>query len=161
MDRAACAGPRAARRRTRQRASARARGAAMPRLLSRPVEGAAVELARRAYELGAADLGQHAIERARIGLLLGDRPPHDAFGVALAVDREPGWIADADAGRKPLPFGFGRGEDLLGLGCYLEEAIDGRLVLGGPAPIEGEAEDRNRRLGAELLHHRIDHDRAL
>ena len=34
--------------------------AATPRSLLRPVEGAAVELARRAHQLGAADLGQHA-----------------------------------------------------------------------------------------------------
>src|SRR5438477_12889792 len=39
---------------------------------SQAVERSGVELARRADQLGAADLGEHAVERARVGLLLGE-----------------------------------------------------------------------------------------
>src|SRR5262249_40329222 len=55
---------------------------------SRPVEGAGRELACRADELRAADLREHEIQGPRIRLLFGERPAHDAFAVALTVDRK-------------------------------------------------------------------------
>src|SRR5436190_10332805 len=129
--------------------------------LSRPVEGAAVELARLPDQLGAAELGQHAVERAGVGFLLVDRAAEDAFAVALTVDRERRGVAHADAGGEALPFGFGRREDFLGLAAYVEEAVDRRLVARRPATVEGIADDRDRRLGAELAHHARHLDGAL
>src|SRR6266545_5814140 len=128
---------------------------------SRPVEGAAVKLARRPDQLGAADLGQHAVERTGVGFLLVDRAAEDAFAVALAVDRERGAIAHADAGREPLPFGFRVGVNFLGLAGGVEEAVDRRFVAGRPAAVERISDDRDRRLGAELAHHAGDFDGAL
>src|SRR6516165_971972 len=73
---------------------------------SRPVEGAGRELACRADELRAADLREHEIQGPRIRLLFGERPAHDAFAVALTVDRKRVRVGDADARRQPLPFGL-------------------------------------------------------
>src|SRR5229473_3283982 len=47
----------------------------------RVIERAGLELLRRPDQLAAADIGQHAIEHARIGLLVGDRAARDAFPV--------------------------------------------------------------------------------
>ena len=98
------------------------------------VERAGREFARRADELGAADLGQHEIERARVRLLVGDRAAHDAFAVALAIDRERRAVAHADARREPLPLGVRRGEDVLGLARGVEEAVDRRRLRAAQAP---------------------------
>src|SRR5438132_1021273 len=64
------------------------------------VERSGVELTRRADQLGAADLSEHAVESARVGLLLGQRAAHDALAVTLTVDRERGGVGDADARRE-------------------------------------------------------------
>src|SRR5262245_50902974 len=124
----------------------------------RPVEGSGRELARRADQLGAADLREHPIERLRIRLLLGRRPAHDALAVALAVDRKRARVADADARRKPLPFVRRRGQDVLGLPRGVEEAVDGRAVARRPGAVEGVADDGDRSLRPQALHHVIHAD---
>src|SRR5262245_6112759 len=124
----------------------------------RPVEGSGRELARRADQLGAADLREHPIERPRIRLLLGRRPAHDALAVALAVDRKRARVADADARRKPLPFVRRRGQDVLGLPRGVEEAVDGRAVARRPGAVEGVADDGDRSLRPQALHHVIHAD---
>src|SRR5947207_1807658 len=116
------------------------------------VERSGIELTRRADQLGAADLSEHAVERARIGLLLGQRAPHDALAVALAIDREGGGIGSADARREPPPFRLRGGQDFLGLADRGEEAVDRGAVLGGPGAVEGIAKNRHRALGAERAH---------
>src|SRR5712671_6012528 len=67
------------------------------------VERAAVEFACRSYEFGASDLGQHAIECARVRFFVGYIAAEDTFRIALAEDRESLRIAVADARGKPLP----------------------------------------------------------
>src|SRR5262245_10775872 len=127
----------------------------------RAIEGAGRKLARRPDQLGAPDLRQHAIERARIRLLVAERPAHDTFAVARPIDRKRGRIADADARRQPLPFRLGAGQDVLGLPRRVEEAVHGRAVAHGPAALERVADDRNRSLGAERTHDVFHRDRAL
>src|SRR5262245_19788913 len=129
-------------------------------LLSRPVEGAAVKRVRLPDQLGAAELGEHAVERARVGLLLVDRAAEDAFAVALAVGRERRRVAHADAGREPLPFGRRGREDFLGRSGGIEEAIDRGFVARRPAAVEGIADDGDWRLGAKVAHHAGDLDGA-
>src|SRR5882757_1817102 len=51
----------------------------------RLVEGAGIELRRGADQFAAADTGQHAIEHARIGFLVGDRAPRHALAIPVAV----------------------------------------------------------------------------
>src|SRR6185312_8385895 len=126
-----------------------------------PVECSSRELARRPDQLSAADLGEDAIEGPRIGLLFGDRTPHDALAVALAVDRERARIGDADARRQPLPFGLRRRQNLLGLAGGLEEAIDRRSIARRPGALEGVADDGDRPFRTEALHDVVHGDRAL
>src|SRR5262245_9664247 len=126
----------------------------------RPVEGSGRKLACRADQLGAADLGEHAIERPRILLLLGRRPAHDALAVALAVDRKRVRVADADARREPLPFVRRRGQDVLGLPGGVEEAVEGRAVARRPGGVEGVAGERDRSLRPQTFHHVIHADGA-
>src|SRR5262249_1795154 len=140
------------------RASERSRSAMS---FPRPIERAWIKLARRPGEFGAANLGQHAVERARVGLLLVDRSAKDAFAVALAIEGERAGLAHANAGRKPLPFGLRGGEKPLGFACGVEKTIDRGFVASAPGAVEGIADDRDRRLGAELPHHAGDLDRAL
>src|SRR5262244_4651002 len=139
------------------RASERSRSAMS---FPRPVERPWIKLARRPGELGAADLGQHAVERARVGLLLVDRSAKDAFAVALAIEGERAGFAHANAGRKLLPFGLGGGEKTLGFARGLEKTIDRGFVAGAPRAVEGIADDRDRSPGAELPHYARDLDRA-
>src|SRR5262245_33770650 len=108
----------------------------VPRLLrGRAIERARRQLTRRPDQLGAADLGQHAIERARIRLLLGKRPAHDPLAVAHPIDRKRGRVGDANAPGEPLPFRFGAGEKLLGLQRGVEETVHGRAVACAPAAV--------------------------
>src|SRR5579864_1057552 len=71
-------------RQTSPQSAKRAKTAVPQDSISRPrfVERAAVKLARRADEVAAADFGEHAIERAGVVRLLGDRPARNALAVA-------------------------------------------------------------------------------
>ena len=110
------------------------------------VEGSGRQLARGPDQLGAADLGEHEVQRPRVGLLFGDRTPDDPFAVALAVDCERVRIGDADPRGEPLPFRFRRRQNLLGLTGGIEEAIDGRSVARCPGTVESIADDGDRSL---------------
>src|SRR6476646_1241616 len=116
------------------------------------VECSRRELARRSDQLSAANVGKHPVEGPRIGLLCGDRTPHDAFAVTLAVDRERARVGHADARGKPLPFGLRRRQNLLGLAGRFEEAIDRRSIARCPGAFEGITDDGDRPLCAEGLH---------
>src|SRR5438309_1530006 len=52
------------------------------------IEGAGVELGRRSDQITAAGLGEHAIEHARIRLLVGDAPARNAVAITVAVGLE-------------------------------------------------------------------------
>src|SRR4051812_5502315 len=125
------------------------------------VECSSSELARRPDQLSAADLREDAVEGPRIGLLFGNRTPHDAFAVTLAVDRERARIGDADARGKPLPFGLRRRQNILGLAGRLEEAIDRRSIARCPGTLEGVTDDGDRSLCTEAFHDVVHGDRAL
>src|SRR5213080_3967932 len=56
------------------------------------IEGARIEFGRGPNQITAAGLGQHAVEHARIGLLVSDAPPRNAVAIALAVGLEHGRI---------------------------------------------------------------------
>src|SRR6266849_1682073 len=51
-------------------------------------ECAGLELWRRPDQCAAADPCQHAIEHARVGLLVGDRAARDSFPVTIAIDAQ-------------------------------------------------------------------------
>src|SRR3954453_12084295 len=79
------------------------------------IEGAGVELGRRPDQVAAADLGEYAIEHARIGLLVDDAPARNAVAVALAIGLEHGWIGRAGEWGDLVPGRIGRHQQLLGL----------------------------------------------
>src|SRR5262249_47515760 len=106
----------------------------------RPVESAGRELARRADQLRAADFREHEVEGARVGLLVGERPAHDAFAVALAIDRERARIGGADAPREALPLPLRGGEQGPGAADGIEGAGDGPAGARGPSPRRGIAD---------------------
>src|SRR5882757_2528963 len=120
--------------------------------LGRAVEGAGCELARRADQLRAADVREDEIQGAGVVLLVRQRAAHDAFTVALAIDRERARVGDADARGKPLPFGVGRRQDVLGLPHRVEETVDSGTTARSEGAFECVADDRHRSLGAEPSH---------
>src|ERR1700704_515731 len=125
------------------------------------VEGSGRELARRPDQLRTADIGEHEVQGPRIGLLFGDRTAHNAFAIALTVDRERARVGDADPGCEPLPFGLRRGKNGLGLTGSFEEAIDRRSIARCPGTVEGVADDGDRPLRTEAFHDVVHSDRAL
>src|SRR3954468_19813146 len=52
------------------------------------IEGAGLELGRRADEVAATGLGQHAVEHARVRFLVVDAPARNAVAIAVAVGLE-------------------------------------------------------------------------
>src|SRR5437899_9459442 len=56
------------------------------------IEGAGIELGRRAHEVASAGLGQHPVEHARVLFLVVDAPARNAVAIALAVGLEHGRI---------------------------------------------------------------------
>src|SRR6185437_5279824 len=99
------------------RAGFRARPAAGSRSVSpvRSIEGSSIESLGRADQLGAADLGEHGVESARVVGLVFDRTARDALAVALAIDRERRGVGRADPRRETLPVGLGAPENLFRL----------------------------------------------
>ena len=89
---------------------------------------------RRADKVGAADFGQYAIERPRVGRLhrraAGCR---NALDVAPAIDIECGVAVYADAGREPLPFGRQIRENCLRLTRDGKKSLERRPVALRPA----------------------------
>src|SRR3954453_21078099 len=58
----------------------------------RMVIGARLKFLRRPDQFATADIRQHAIKNARVGLLISDRATRDAFPITIAVDVERGSI---------------------------------------------------------------------
>src|ERR1700692_413043 len=58
-------------------------------------EGAGLELLRRPDQLAAADIGQHAIEHARVALFVGDGAARDSFPIAIAIGAQRGGVGSA------------------------------------------------------------------
>src|SRR5262249_29123560 len=56
----------------------------------RVIKRAGIELRRGADQIAAADLGQHAIEHAGIGLFISDGPARNALAIARAIGLEDG-----------------------------------------------------------------------
>src|SRR6185369_3205556 len=79
------------------------------------IEGAGIELGRRPDQVAAAGLGQHAIEHARIRLLVGDASARNAVAIAVTVGLEHDGIARAGERRDLLPGRVGGDQQLLGL----------------------------------------------
>src|SRR6478609_6641583 len=61
----------------------------------RMVEGAGFEFRRRPHQVAPADPGQHPVEHARIGLLVGDAPARNALAIALAIGLQQGGVVRA------------------------------------------------------------------
>src|SRR5258708_37734798 len=102
--------------RTKPRSAGRASKAGGARSIppARTIKGGGVERLRRTDQVGAADLGQHPVERLGVFGFLGGGPVQDAFEIALAVDRERFCIGGSDARRETLPLRCRSGEDFLG-----------------------------------------------
>src|ERR1700688_2803631 len=82
---------------------------------NRVVEGAGLELLRRPDQFAAADIGQHAIEHARIGFFVGDRAARNSFPIAIAVRAQRGAIGSARQRCNGLPLGIRGRQNLLRL----------------------------------------------
>src|SRR5262249_60414698 len=96
----------------------------------------------------------------RAGLLFVQLPAQDDCAGALAIVIDAARIGGADAPREALPLRLRGGEQVLGAADGIEEAVDGRAVARGPGAVEGIADERDRPLGAELLHDLLHGDGA-
>ncbi len=117
-----------------------------------------IELRRGADELGAADVADDAIEGGGVGGLGRDGARRNPLGIALAVERQLLWVADAKLLADSLPVGVGARQLLLGLSGDLKKSPE-RVAMGlREALVEDIADDGERSLGAELLLDRLDAD---
>src|SRR5262249_30801030 len=126
------------------------------RIVERPL----VQGTRRAHQLGAADVHQHAIERDGVLFLLPDRTARNALAIASAIDFEAGVVGDADARRQPQPFAFRICQNILSLSSDIKETRNGGLVLCCPTSIERIAEHYNRPGCTETFFYRLHVDAA-
>ena len=79
----------------------------------RVIEGAGIELRRGPDQVAAADLGQHAIEDAGVGLFVRDGAARNAVAVAVAIGVQGGGIGGAGQRRDRVPFGVRGCQNLL------------------------------------------------
>src|SRR5688500_15627967 len=79
----------------------------------RVIERSGIQLRRRADEFAAADRRQHAVQKARVGLFVGDRTTRNAFPVAIAVGPQGCGVGSAGQGGNLLPLRILRRQDLL------------------------------------------------
>src|SRR5512139_2271702 len=117
---------------------------------NRVIEGAGIELRHRPDQVAAADLGQHAIENARIRLFVSDAAARDSLAIAVAIGLQQGGIAGAGQRRDLLPRRIRGHQQLLGLAGHGNEPRDRVAMTGGPGFVEDVADHRDRSLGAEL-----------
>src|SRR5215467_1392499 len=103
---------------------------------NRRVERVAVKVGGGSDERAAADAGEHVVEGACVGGLVGDRPARNAIPIAVAVDFQGRRVAGADQPGNPLPFGIRTGKNLLGLAPSRHKPRQGLGVRGRPAGIE-------------------------
>src|SRR6266702_8242235 len=120
------------------------------------IEGAGIELGRRSDQVATADLGQHAIEHARIRLFVGDVSSRNAVAIAVAVGLEHGGIGRAGE-RGDLVPGRVRGpQQLLGLAGHRDEERNSVAMARRPAFLEDIADGGDRALGAEFWQNLLD-----
>ena len=103
-------------------------------------------------------LAQELVEHLGVGLVLGGRALGNAFPVAAAQRLEGGLILGLHQRLQLFPRLVGGREQLIGLGGGAQEALDGRLMLLGPALAEDVADHGDLALGAKLRHHVLDAD---
>ena len=99
----------------------------------RPIECARRELACRSDELAAANHLEHAVERARVILLIVDRTARNAFAIALAIGLEARRFGSPHQWSDPIPLGIRGGEDFLCFAGDLDEAADSVSIFCRPA----------------------------
>src|SRR6185295_2487016 len=69
----------------------------------RVIERAGIEFLRRTDEFAAAGRCQHAVERARVGLFVGERTARNSFPIAVAVGAPGGGVGGSRQRRNLLP----------------------------------------------------------
>src|SRR5215472_9104205 len=77
------------------------------------IESTGIELRRGPDQLTSADLCQHAIEHARVFLLVGDRPVWNPGAVAIAIGVQRRGIGSASQGLDLVPISVGGCENIL------------------------------------------------
>src|SRR4051812_27245577 len=122
----------------------------------RVIEGAGIELGRRPNQVTSADLGEHAIEHARIRLLVNDAPARNAVAIAVAVGLEDGRIARAGERRDLVPGGVRGDQQLLGLAGHRNETRHRIAVACSPALVEDITDRGHRALGPQLRQNLLD-----
>src|SRR5262249_35269924 len=73
----------------------------------RAIEGIRIKLRRWPDQLTAANFSQHMVERSRVGLLLGDGTPRNAFAVAVSIRVQGCLVGGSGQGLDLLPLAVG------------------------------------------------------
>ena len=81
------------------------------------------------------------------------RAAGDAFAVTLPIDRERAGVATPMRGASRCHSASDEASISLALLRGIRKWSTGAAVVRGPAAVEDVTDDRDRRLGAELLHH--------
>src|SRR5712675_2774522 len=88
----------------------------------RAVECAGVELLRRPHNFATADRGQHAIENARVGFFISDRPARNPLPIALAVGAQGCSVGGTRQRRDLFPLRIRGRQDLLRRAGHCDDA---------------------------------------
>src|SRR6266536_1088042 len=102
------------------------RSTSVPR--DRVVERAGIELWRRPDKLAAADVSQHAIKYARVGLLVGDQAARNSVPVAIAIGAQRCGVGGAGQRCDLLPLRVGGRQDIFCLAGHRDKARHRLLV---------------------------------
>src|SRR3984893_9326049 len=122
----------------------------------RAVECAGVELLRRPHNFATADRGQHAIENARVGFFIGDRPARYSLPIAIAVGAQGCSVGGTGQRRDLFPLRIRGRQNLLCLAGHRDKAGNGVAVRAAPCFVEDVADHRRAARGAELRQQILD-----
>src|SRR5882672_11309751 len=106
----------------------------------RTIECAGVELLRRAHNFPAAGRRQHAIENARVGLFVGDRPAWNPFPIAIAVRAQGCSVGGPRQRRDLFPLRIRGRQNLLRAAGHRDEAGNRAAVYALPSFVEDVAD---------------------
>src|SRR5712675_585979 len=122
----------------------------------RVVECTGIEFLRRPDKFAAADRRQHAVENARVGLLVGDGATRNSFPIAIAVSAQGCGVASAGQRRNSLPLRIRRRQQLFRLAGYRDKARNRILIGACPFFVEDVADHRGAALGPEFRQQILD-----
>src|SRR5258705_11947013 len=109
-----------------------------------------VELLRRPHNFATADCGQHAIENARVGFFIGDRPARYSLPIAIAIGAQGCSVGGTRQRRDLFPLRIRGRQDLLRRAGHGDEAGNRAAVCALPSFVEHVADHRRAALCAKL-----------